>query len=74
MWWGSISARSLLTVLMSWVVFHSLTRDQIEGIASIQIQRLNKRLAEDDLSLTLSDEAMKNGPQSGLIRFTALAH
>lgn len=47
------------------VVFHSLTRDQIEGIASIQIQRLNKRLAENDLSLTLSDEAMKKLAQVG---------
>ena len=47
------------------VVFHPLTQDQIEGIASIQIQRLNKRLAENDLSLTLSDEAMKKLAQVG---------
>ena len=41
------------------VVFHSLTRDQIEGIANIQIQRLNKRLSENGLSLSLTDDAMK---------------
>ena len=47
------------------VVFHSLTQEQIEGIASIQVQRLNKRLAENGLSLTLSDEAMKQLAEVG---------
>lgn len=41
------------------VVFHPLDEDQIEGIAQIQIDQLNERLAEQELSLTLSDEAMK---------------
>ncbi|TVP52247.1 MAG: ATP-dependent chaperone ClpB [Halomonadaceae bacterium] len=40
------------------VVFHPLSGEQIEGIATIQIERLNQRLAEQDLSLTLSAEAL----------------
>ncbi|OEC61038.1 MULTISPECIES: ATP-dependent chaperone ClpB [Pseudomonas] len=40
------------------VVFEPLGRDQIGGIASIQLQRLRKRLAERDLSLELSPEAL----------------
>ena len=47
------------------VVFHPLTQDQIEGIASIQIQRLNKRLAENGLSLNLSDDVMKKLAEVG---------
>ncbi|MDX1590207.1 MAG: AAA family ATPase, partial [Oleiphilaceae bacterium] len=41
------------------VVFHPLSGDQIRGIASIQLERLNQRLAEQDLSLTLSEEALE---------------
>ncbi|MEQ6886219.1 ATP-dependent chaperone ClpB [Salicola sp. Rm-C-2C1-2] len=41
------------------VVFHPLDEEQIEGIAQIQLEQLNERLAEQELSLTLSDEAMK---------------
>ena len=40
------------------VVFDPLAREQIAGIASIQLGRLRQRLAERDLSLELSDEAM----------------
>ncbi|QRY81445.1 ATP-dependent chaperone ClpB [Pseudomonas sp. PDNC002] len=40
------------------VVFEPLARDQIAGIAQIQMGRLRKRLAERELSLELSDEAM----------------
>lgn len=40
------------------VVFHPLTRSQIKGIASIQLQNLNRRLAENSLTLKLSEEAM----------------
>ncbi|MGB0664867.1 MAG: ATP-dependent chaperone ClpB [Pontibacterium sp.] len=40
------------------VVFHSLRKEQMQGIAEIQLGRLRKRLAEQQLSLTLSDAAM----------------
>jgi ATP-dependent Clp protease ATP-binding subunit ClpB len=40
------------------VVFHPLGREQIRGIADIQLDLLRKRLAERDLSLELSSEAM----------------
>ncbi len=40
------------------VVFEPLAREQIAGIARIQLGRLRKRLAERELSLELSDEAL----------------
>ena len=40
------------------VVFHPLGKDQISGIASIQLDLLKRRLSERELSLSLSDEAM----------------
>ncbi|BAN46681.1 ATP-dependent chaperone ClpB [Metapseudomonas resinovorans] len=40
------------------VVFEPLGRDQIGGIAQIQLQRLRKRLAERELNLELSPEAL----------------
>ena len=40
------------------VVFEPLGRDQIAGITQIQLGRLRSRLAERDLSLDLSDEAL----------------
>ena len=40
------------------VVFDPLARDQIAGIARIQLSRLRQRLAERELSLELSDEAL----------------
>ena len=40
------------------VVFHPLTEKQIEGIAAIQLSRLNKRLEENSLSLEVSGDAM----------------
>ena len=40
------------------VVFHPLSEEQIKKIADIQMNRLRTRLAERDLSLTLSQEAM----------------
>ncbi len=40
------------------VVFDALARDQIAGITQIQLGRLRSRLAERDLSLVLSDEAL----------------
>jgi ATP-dependent Clp protease ATP-binding subunit ClpB len=41
------------------VVFEPLGKEQIAGIASIQMQRLGERLAERDLKLELTDEALK---------------
>ncbi|WP_300719966.1 ATP-dependent chaperone ClpB [Pseudomonas sp.] len=40
------------------VIFEPLARDQIAGIAEIQLARLRSRLAERDLSLELNQEAL----------------
>jgi ATP-dependent Clp protease ATP-binding subunit ClpB len=40
------------------VVFHPLAKEQIRGIASIQLQLLNRRLQERDLQLIISDDVM----------------
>ncbi|UTD56289.1 ATP-dependent chaperone ClpB [Halomonas sp. MS1] len=40
------------------VVFHALGQEQIQAIAGIQLERLKVRLAEHDLSLEISDDAM----------------
>ncbi|WP_372741220.1 ATP-dependent chaperone ClpB [Neptunomonas sp.] len=40
------------------VVFHSLRKDQVAGIATIQLERLRQRLAERDLTLTLTPTAL----------------
>jgi ATP-dependent Clp protease ATP-binding subunit ClpB len=40
------------------VVFHPLARDQIRGIADIQLALLRKRLADRDLSLELGDDVL----------------
>ncbi|MDP0589034.1 MAG: ATP-dependent chaperone ClpB [Candidatus Endonucleobacter bathymodioli] len=47
------------------VVFHPLSASQIEGIASIQLERLKKRLAENNLHLELSAEALKFLAEAG---------
>ncbi|MGE8541616.1 MAG: AAA family ATPase, partial [Acinetobacter sp.] len=39
------------------VVFHSLQKAQIRGIADIQLSRLRARLSEKDMSLTVDDSA-----------------
>ncbi|MCE3028788.1 ATP-dependent chaperone ClpB [Salinicola sp. DM10] len=40
------------------VVFHALGQEQIQAIASIQLERLRRRLAERDLGLEVSSDAM----------------
>ncbi|MDI4636245.1 MULTISPECIES: ATP-dependent chaperone ClpB [Halomonadaceae] len=40
------------------VVFHALGQEQIQAIASIQLDRLRARLAEHELSLQISDDAL----------------
>lgn len=40
------------------VVFHSLLADQIKNIADIQIKSLSMRLAEREISMELTDEAL----------------
>ncbi len=40
------------------VVFHPLAETQIQGIAKVQIELLNKRLQEQELSLVLDEPAM----------------
>lgn len=39
------------------VVFHALEKDQIRGIADIQLDRLRQRLAERDMRLSVDDSA-----------------
>jgi ATP-dependent Clp protease ATP-binding subunit ClpB len=39
------------------IIFHNLTRDQIGEIVKIQMERLKLRLAEKDISLSLTDAA-----------------
>jgi ATP-dependent Clp protease ATP-binding subunit ClpC len=53
------------------VVFHGLTRRDLEGIVDLELEKVRARLAERNLTLTLSDKArdfvMKKGynPDSG---------
>ncbi len=39
------------------IIFHALTREQIKQIVDIQIGRLNKRLGENKLTLSLDSDA-----------------
>ena len=41
------------------VVFHPLAREQLRGIADIQIEQLRHRLLERELDLDISDEVME---------------
>jgi len=47
------------------VVFHPLLADQIQEIAGIQIQALSQRLAEQDLKLAVSSEALSLIAEAG---------
>ncbi len=47
------------------VVFHPLIAEQIKQIAAIQLQALAQRLAEQELSLVISDEALKLVAEAG---------
>jgi len=47
------------------VVFHPLAKDQLRGIASIQIELLSKRLAEHELRLNLSDAVLDKLLEAG---------
>jgi ATP-dependent Clp protease ATP-binding subunit ClpB len=40
------------------VVFHPLGADQIRGIASVQIELLRRRLADNELQLEVSEEVL----------------
>ncbi len=47
------------------VVFHPLDKKQIANIASIQLELLQARLADQDLSLSMSDAAMEKLVEAG---------
>ncbi|SFX75995.1 ATP-dependent chaperone ClpB [Marinospirillum alkaliphilum] len=47
------------------VVFHPLLKDQIRGIADIQLARLRERLADRELRLELSDDFMNRLVEQG---------
>ncbi len=47
------------------VVFHPLRKDQIRGIATIQLASLRARLAERELALELSDEVLDHLAEAG---------
>lgn len=47
------------------VVFHPLAKDELRGIASVQIELLNKRLGEHDLKLQLNDAVLDKLLEAG---------
>lgn len=47
------------------VVFHALEKDQIRGIADIQLDRLRQRLAERDMRLSVDDSAFDQLIEAG---------
>ena len=47
------------------VVFHPLGKEQVRGIAEIQLQRLSQRLQERELSLNLQDAALNTLLEAG---------
>ena len=47
------------------VVFHPLAKDQLKGIAGIQLDYLRKRLAEREIRLELSDAALDKLVEAG---------
>jgi ATP-dependent Clp protease ATP-binding subunit ClpB len=47
------------------VVFHPLAKDQLRGIATIQLGLLRRRLSEHDLELTLSDAVLDKLLEAG---------
>ncbi|MEQ8939146.1 MAG: AAA family ATPase, partial [Gammaproteobacteria bacterium] len=47
------------------VVFHALLQEQINAIAKIQLSRLRKRLADQEMSLEISDEAITHLGKTG---------
>ena len=47
------------------VVFHPLTEAELGDIANIMMNDLRKRLAEQDLTLELTDEALKELSRDG---------
>ncbi|OZG71485.1 ATP-dependent chaperone ClpB [Hahella sp. CCB-MM4] len=47
------------------VVFHPLSAEQIKGIAQFQLDILNKRLADQELVVELSEEAMATLAEAG---------
>ena len=47
------------------VVFHPLAREQIRGIAAIQLQAIEQRLAERELGLEISDAFMDRLVETG---------
>ncbi|MEC8880460.1 MAG: ATP-dependent chaperone ClpB [Pseudomonadota bacterium] len=47
------------------VVFHPLARDQLKGIAAIQLDYLRQRLVDRDLGLRLSDKALEKLVEAG---------
>ena len=47
------------------VVFHPLAKDELRGIASVQIELLNKRLGEHDLKLQLNNAVLDKLLEAG---------
>ncbi|MFI5364316.1 MAG: AAA family ATPase, partial [Candidatus Binatia bacterium] len=47
------------------VVFHSLTREQLKQIITIQLERLRARLAERKIEIELSDAAIEHFARAG---------
>ena len=47
------------------VVFHPLAKDELRGIASVQIELLNRRFGEHDLKLQLNDGVLDTLLEAG---------
>ncbi|UCC32346.1 MAG: ATP-dependent Clp protease ATP-binding subunit ClpC, partial [Phycisphaerales bacterium] len=47
------------------IIFHQLTRDDLAQIAEIQVQYLRKRLADRDITLTLTESAKEKLSKDG---------
>ena len=47
------------------VVFHALQQEHIIHIAELQIERLKRRLADHDMSMNLTDEALRHLAEAG---------
>ncbi len=62
---GGLMRPELLNRIDEVVVFHQLGKESLGAIVDIQLQRLRKRLAERDITLTLTDAAKQQLASEG---------
>ena len=56
------------------ILFKPLTKDNIGGIVDLMVKELSDRLADQELSLELTDAARTQVIEMDMIRFTELVH